>query len=55
MVAWIQTHWLEIMGIVWGIDQCLKIVGGMGFKVADNLADILGNFIKSVGYTPPKA
>jgi len=54
ITTYVQTHWLSIMGLVWGVDQLLKVLGGMGFKVADNLADILGNFLKTVGYQPPK-
>lgn len=55
ITSWITSHWAGVMLIVWSVDQILKVLGGFGFKVADNLADILGNFLKSIGQQPPKS
>ena len=43
---WIQSNWLNIVGILWGVDQILKIVAKITpNKVDDNISDMLGNIL----------
>ena len=46
-MEWLQTHWLEIVGILWGIDQILKVVAKMNPERdwVDNVSDFLGNIL----------
>lgn len=46
MIEWIQNHWLEIVGVLWGIDQLLKVISQLTpTKVDDNISDYLGKFL----------
>ena len=46
-MEWITAHWLEVVGILWGFDQILKIVAKLNPKQdwVDNLSDMLGNLL----------
>lgn len=44
--AWFSSNWMSVMGIVWGIDQLLKLIAPLtGTKVDDNIADIFGKIV----------
>ena len=46
IIAWVTAHWVSVMGIVWGIDQLLKVIAPLtGTKVDDNLSDLLGKLL----------
>jgi len=45
-MEFLSKHWVEIVGILWGVDQILKIVSKLTpTKVDDNISDYLGNFL----------
>lgn len=45
-MEWIKDHWIDIMAIVWSLDQILKIVAKMtANKVDDNISDMIGNIL----------
>ena len=45
-MEYIQAHWLEIVGILWGIDQILKVVAKLTpTKIDDNISDMLGGLL----------
>jgi hypothetical protein len=49
-MAWIQAHWLQLVGLGWSIDQVLKILAQLfpQYKILDNLADYLGKLLSSL-------
>ena len=45
-MAWITTHWLEVVGILWGVDQILKVIAKLTpTKIDDNISDMLGSLL----------
>lgn len=47
-MEWIQHNWLSVVGILWGIDQILKIIAPLTKStIDDNIADIFGKVLAS--------
>lgn len=45
-MEWIQHNWVNIVAILWSIDQLLKVIAPLTpTKIDDNLADYLGKFL----------
>jgi hypothetical protein len=45
-MEWIQHNWVNIVALLWSIDQILKVVAAMtDNKVIDNLSDGLGKLL----------
>ena len=44
--AWFSTNWVNVVAILWTIDQLMKIIAPMtGTKIDDNLSDSLGKLL----------
>lgn len=46
VIHWVQANWISVMGILWGVDQILKVVAPLTkSKWDDNLSDMLGKWL----------
>ena len=46
VINWLKENWVSVMGIIYAIDQILKIIAPLTpTKIDDNLADILGKLL----------
>lgn len=49
MINWVQTHWLELAGVWYAIDQILKIIAPLTpTKIDDNISDYIGKLVARV-------
>ena len=50
IVQFLQANYLNIIAVLWSIDQLLKVVAPLTpWKVDDNVADILGKLLARFG------
>lgn len=46
IIAWFGANWVSVMGILWAIDQILKLVAPLTpTKIDDNIADVFGKLL----------
>ena len=46
IIAWFSTNWVNVVAVLWTIDQLLKIIAPLtGTKIDDNLADSFGKIL----------
>lgn len=46
-MEWIQTNWVNVVAILWTVDQLLKIIAKLNpaHDWVDNVSDALGNIL----------
>ena len=55
IVQFLQANYLNIIAVLWSIDQLLKVVAPLTpWKVDDNVADILGKLLARFGGKKPE-
>ena len=46
VVAWFTNNWVNVVAVLWSIDQLLKVVAPLTpWSFDDNLADMLGKLL----------
>ena len=54
IIKWFSENGMAIIGILWGIDQILKVIAPLTpTKIDDNLADYLGKFLAKFAKKTP--
>lgn len=46
IIAWFSTNWVNVVALLWTLDQLLKIIAPLtSSKVDDNIADVFGKLL----------